>query len=417
MNANNVIPPGSGAEMEGILQLWGKTGPNGTFHPALFHMLDVGNVARALLGPEAAPRFRRVLARVLNVEGTDALAEWLPLIVAMHDIGKVSSPFQGQRSSATTRAVRERLERAGVVFGATRGEVYRHQLISAAFVEREWAMVEPGLPRTLVLTIRDALGGHHGRFGSGSELERVRAYCQVEEPPQWAGLRADVYRALRERLAPGWAGGAAGSTPAHRMAATMALVGLTILCDWLGSDSARFPLAGGMALADYVLLSEQRARETVERVGFLRERVPVVYDGFAGVFPDRGARPLQRAIDELPVSALAAPGMFIIEAPTGEGKTEAALALARRLAAASGNDELYFGLPTTATSNQMFLRVHDFVTRAEGAPVKLVHGQAFLVEDDLLLRLRANGGDDAEGAEVIPTWFAPKKVFEKSSAC
>ncbi len=395
--------------MEGILQLWGKTGPKDTFHPALFHMLDVGNVAQALLGAAAAPRFRRVLARALSVEDAEALVRWLPLIVAMHDIGKVSSPFQGQCGNVATQAARERLERVGFVFGPTRGEVYRHQLISAAFVEREWAAVEPGLPRPLVLTIRDALGGHHGRFGSGSELQRVRAYCQAEEPAQWVGMRAEVYRALRERLTPGWADGTAGVALAHRMAATMALVGLTILCDWIGSDSARFPLAGGMALADYTPLSEQRAREAVEGLGFLRERGPVVYDGFAGVFPGKGARPLQRAIDELPASALAAPAMFVIEAPTGEGKTEAALALARRLAAVSGNDELYFGLPTTATSNQMFLRVHDFIARAEGGPVKLVHGQAFLIEDDLLLRLHQNGGDDAEGAGAIPTWFAPKK--------
>ncbi len=189
----------------------------------------------------------------------------------------------------------------------------------------------------------------------------------------------------------------------------MAMVGLTILCDWIGSDNAHFPLVAGMALADYAPLSEQRARAAVKGLGFLRERVPIVYDGFTTVFPNKDARPLQRAIDDLPVSALSAPALFIIEAPTGEGKTEAALALARRLATVNGTEELYFGLPTTATSNQMFLRVHEFITRAEGAPVKLVHGQAFLVEDDLLLRLHKNGGDDDEGREITPTWFAPKK--------
>jgi len=79
-----------------ILQPWGKTGPNSTFHPALFHMLDVGNVARVLLEPSATPRFRWVLSRALNVADTESLVRWLPLIVSMHDIGKVSSPFQGK---------------------------------------------------------------------------------------------------------------------------------------------------------------------------------------------------------------------------------------------------------------------------------------------------------------------------------
>src|SRR5205823_3502187 len=117
------------------------------------------------------------------------------------------------------------------------------------------------------------------------------------EPRQWAELRAEAYRVLHEVLAPGWTGRAAVDAPSHRMAATMALVGLTILCDWLGSDSARFPLAAGMTLSDYAPLSERRARAAVEGLGFLREPAPTVYEGFAALFPDTNkARPVQEAI-------------------------------------------------------------------------------------------------------------------------
>src|SRR5437763_6139270 len=133
--------------MTNILSLWGKTGPGNTFHPVLFHMLDVGNVARVLLEHGATPRFRSVLARALGLDDAEAPAGWLPLIVALHDIGKVSSPFQGQQGNATTRAARERLEAAGFVFGPTRGDSYPHALISAVFIEREWTAVEPGLSR------------------------------------------------------------------------------------------------------------------------------------------------------------------------------------------------------------------------------------------------------------------------------
>ena len=79
------------SELARILRLWGKTGADGGFHPALYHMLDVGNVAHALLEVGAAPRFRMVLGRALHTEDVSSLAGWLPLLVALHDMGKVSA--------------------------------------------------------------------------------------------------------------------------------------------------------------------------------------------------------------------------------------------------------------------------------------------------------------------------------------
>jgi hypothetical protein len=58
---------------------------------------------------------------------------------------------------------------------------------------------------------------------------------------------------------------------------------------------------------------------------------------------------------------LSEPAAILIEAPMGEGKTEAALLLADRLAAAAGQRGFYFGLPTQATSNQLFTRVCEFL--------------------------------------------------------
>ena len=71
-------------------------------------------------------------------------------------------------------------------------------------------------------------------------------------------------------------------------------------------------------------------------------------------------RDLQRSIDALELPTPLQPVLCVIEASTGEGKTEVALALARRLAAAGASDEIYFGLPTMATSNQMFSRLSRF---------------------------------------------------------
>lgn len=195
-------------------------------------------------------------------------------------------------------------------------------------------------------------------------------------------------------------------------AATAVLTGFIILADWLGSDEAFFHCEPQLTLDEYLPLSRARACAAVEQAGFLGSRPAPEWPGFTPLFPAiREPRPLQQAIDHLPDDAVAGPGLFIIEAPTGEGKTEAALALARRISASTGCDELYVALPTMATSNQMFTRVYDYLQRTlgEASAVKLVHGQAFLIEDDLRAQIRGDVRDPESPAAAVPTWFAPRK--------
>ena len=120
---------------------------------------------------------------------------------------------------------------------------------------------------------------------------------------------------------------------------------------------------------------------------------------------------MQDAIDALPKSAIAWPALFVIEAPTGEGKTEAALALARRMAAEGPSDEFYFALPTTATSNQMFVRVLRFLELITGerTSAQLVHGQAMLTRDALEERAYGDAQDIESPAFAVPSCFDPKK--------
>ena len=57
------------------------------------------------------------------------------------------------------------------------------------------------------------------------------------------------------------------------------------------------------------------------------------------------------------------PTLVIIEAPTGSGKTEAALYLADCWARTLQQRGLYVAMPTMATSNQMFGRVTEVLQR------------------------------------------------------
>jgi len=385
--------------MESLLQLWGKTASDGRFHPVLFHMLDVGHVAQILLSSDAPERPRRVLASALGVADPGTLVDWLPLVAALHDIGKISEPFQGQ-----VPGQQQRLAALGFSFSPARYDQIRHQHISAVAVDTILNNLEPLRPwRTL---LRDVYGGHHGQFPAS--LRHASKFVNYIEAPEWAALRreaTDVLKAVLGLRAPSVA-------PPNLRAATAALTGFLILADWLGSDEDHFSPQPDLSLDDYLPLSRERARQAVASTSFLSARPRTQWNGFRSVFPDiTTPRPLQEAIDQLPPAAVAWPALYVIEAPTGEGKTEAALALATRLASFGWSNELYFALPTTATSNQMFGRVYRFLNRDpdRAAPVKLIHGQALLAEDGLVTQMLGDGDDAGSPAVAAPEWFAPRK--------
>ncbi len=386
-----------------VLRCWGKTDRNGkspeAFHPALFHMLDVGHVARELLSERASPRWRRALGNALGAEA-ETLGDWLPWFVALHDIGKISAAFQEQND-----AQRARLKAEGFSFGNRHwnNDPY-HTLIGQVFLADEMGLP---LPEFLRQAWREMVGGHHGQFARPSDLREARNRLK-DEPAEWRTLRGQASELLKthllEQIPTHW------PEPPNISAATMALTGFTILCDWLGSDGACFSIQPDATLDEYLPDSTRRAQAAVEWAGFFQSSQSVAPADFVSLFPHRQPpRPLQTAVDEIPASVLAGPCLAVIEAPTGEGKTEAALALAHRLAQPSNTDELYYALPTTATSNQMFGRLQNYLQEGLGltTQIKLVHGQAFLYEDDLRIEPLSNGNDKESVAAL--EWFGPKK--------
>ena len=193
------------------------------------------------------------------------------------------------------------------------------------------------------------------------------------------------------------------------------LAGFCASCDWLGSNTDEFDYrAPGTALQHHL-------DERLERIGSSRMLVryglltPV--QGYAGLPALLGngeaPRGVQTLIDALPTT----PGLTLIEAPTGSGKTEAALAHAWRLLAAGVADSIVFALPTQATANAMFERVEAFAAKAYGqANVVLAHGKRDfnrgfqqLVEHG---QRRTRQGDE-EASVQCAAWLASsrKRVF------
>ncbi|MHB1119628.1 MAG: CRISPR-associated endonuclease Cas3'' [Bellilinea sp.] len=333
---------GESARITHILQCWGKTGLEGDpniFHPALFHMLDVACVAEVLLQPPSTLRFRKVIADALNTESVQ-LVRWLPSLIALHDIGKISKPFQSQNNNQM-----ERLKSLG--FDVSPLNIH-HTLISQIFLQFE----SPGLslPSWLKVLLRDMMGGHHGRFSSPGDLIIAKSLLSRDEASDWRGMRNDTARIILGTM--NYSLPQCMPAPKNLSAAIMLITGFTILSDWLGSDEKYFPPANQLGLDNYLPVCRQQARKVVEWAGFTSKTFSTISTKFESIFSQlKNPRPIQESINAIPAECFSAPILAIIEAPTGEGKTEAALALSHRIAAAV---KTVFVFPTHVGMNRRY---------------------------------------------------------------
>jgi CRISPR-associated endonuclease/helicase Cas3 len=106
------------------------------------------------------------------------------------------------------------------------------------------------------------------------------------------------------------------------------------------------------------------------------------------------------------------PSILLVEAPMGEGKTEAAFFAHLELQRHFGHRGLYVALPTKATGNAMFTRTLNFLSsqgKGRKLDLQLLHGATLL--NDTFQNLRLTGiHDSATGGEIrAGEWFTHKK--------
>jgi CRISPR-associated endonuclease/helicase Cas3 len=190
------------------------------------------------------------------------------------------------------------------------------------------------------------------------------------------------------------------------------------VADWIGSNAAFFPPAGNLPLLDeafdvdaYFEYAGQQAAEALKKLGWLGRAENLAPATFGELFPlIQKPRPLQSAVAEM-VASMSEPGLLIVEAPMGEGKTEAAWYAAAQWDR-QGGQGTYVALPTMATSNQMYDRVGGFLEAEAGKKnLMLQHGKAALNERFQKLKYAAAVYDDEQNpsAVVAEAWFATNK--------
>ncbi|MDR2178069.1 MAG: CRISPR-associated helicase Cas3' [Treponema sp.] len=306
------------------------------------HCVIVGEVANALIR-YSIPAIR---ARLFP-PGSE-------LIAAVHDVGKLCPSFQEKVRAGMKHYQRNSLP--GLENAAPEQEKAwgGHAAVSQAALG--------GCPKY----IPEIAGRHHGRstkkcppdsdyFGGASWqnlretlIEQLKAWFDVP----WPELKSNTHAAL--------------------------LSGLTCVADWIGSGSSFDGIEHVTTTGDL----RRRADAALETAGFIR---PVVKPGFSfrDVF-DFDPYPVQSRF----IEALSAPGLYVLEAPMGMGKTEAALYGAYKILESGKASGVYFALPTRLTSDKIHERVNTFLDRVldPASPhrsARLLHSSAWLHETEL----------------------------------
>ncbi|MGH3586868.1 MAG: CRISPR-associated endonuclease Cas3'', partial [Pseudonocardia sp.] len=384
---------------EAWLSAWAKTnrdpsspGDITEWLPLHQHLADTAGVARRLVDEWVSPQvLRRLEADLGTIDDVRTVVTWL---AAVHDVGKLSPAFAVQ-APRLADAMRERglVARPQLAYDSDRAKV-RHEVVGQLAV-RTFLADELGFDyRTTAAQLACIVGAHHGVPPDSSLKNFVIRQKELVGDASWEEARKDTLR---------WATDLAGGREMHRTYATVMvgrpvqalLTAIVIMADWIASNAELFPLRPLHTALEPLQHPDPASTAARVAVAWRARDLPAqwrpqpfgdVATGFAERFgrSPGDIRPVQQAAVEEAI-AQPTPGIVIVEAPMGEGKTEAALLAAEALAARSGANGCFVALPTRATTEAMFGRVLAWMRRLPCLPsdvsVLLAHGTAALNDE------------------------------------
>jgi CRISPR-associated endonuclease/helicase Cas3 len=364
------------------------------------HMEDTGAVSSWVWNEFLPGDVKSLLAEDI---GGEVAAECLYRFIAMiHDVGKASPAFAAQDSDGADRIRRTGLRLSRDIAHDPKRSGYRHELVGFTTI-LDWFKTQgfPADRKSFAYGLASVVMGHHG----SSANDKTQTLLESAFADMFLGDRhwSDIRMELLD-----WGAEATGfsqcvdtlqSRPLRRRTQIL-LTALVIIADWIASDKYLFPLNDDSGIAIARFDAAARARKAWRRLDLPRpwkvnDAGQPPDELFAQQFAIPGAqlRPVQRAAVDA-AQRMEKPGLLIVEANMGEGKTEAALLAAEILAGKFHCGGIYYALPSQATANAMFTRILDWIghlpadERNPLASLFLAHGKRELNEEYEQLRER-----------------------------
>lgn len=393
-------------------RLIAKSGTNGNeWLPLWMHLEDTSGVMELLLLDFVSDSF----CVSCGME-KESLRRTGILLAYLHDIGKATVGFQ-YRIARSLPECGGALEHAGLELPdqMDQDSLHRtpHPLAGEVILRYHHC---PAAAAAIV-------GAHHGEPVKNSCLrdqDLTQSRPDIVGYVNYFGLAADnrprleqawdwiLHRALRRAGMDGL-----DEVPELPVRAQVLLSGLLIVADWIASNTRYFPLIGLDDMGDASDYPGRVARGW-EQIAFPHIWRPAMGQCTANDFKNRfGFLPKVTQAEMLDlVSQISHPGIFILEAPMGCGKTEAALAAGELLAARSKKKGVFFGLPTQATANGIFPRVLSWAEKQSAdfyRSIQLKHSSALM---NPVFRNIQKGipKEQSESGVIVHSWFCESKT-------
>ncbi|MFE2373226.1 type I-E CRISPR-associated protein Cse1/CasA [Streptomyces sp. NPDC059398] len=358
--------------------------------PLWRHMADSGAVA-GRLWDEWVPDSIKALAAEVLPEGEVDARRLVVFLAAAHDTGKASPAFACQVEPLADRMRDQGLAMSTLAEHGTDRRLAPHGTVGQLLLQ-EWMSERFGMTPRSSGQFAVVAGGHHGTPPEHQQIHDLQLHPSLLRHP---GVSESVWRRVQYELMDA-CGQLADVTDRFvdwqsvrlPQPVQVLLTAVVILSDWLASSAELFPYdsASWQPLGPVGEARRLRAAwEGLDLPGPWRASEP---DQAADtLFADRFALPEGAEIRPVQAEAvrmarlMPAAGLLIIEAPMGEGKTEAAFAAAEILAARSGAGGCLVALPSRATADAMFPRMLDWLSHlpADGPrSVVLSHAKSAL---------------------------------------
>lgn len=345
--------------------LWAKSNPP----KRLFtHMLETGLVTKVLLEDSICNALLNNLADNFELS-TEETKNLFCYISSLHDIGKCHPLFQGKDKTSQIALYIEDNLQLKYPFWA---DDYRHELGSYSCLKRIWKEKKRFSSKFIREFASIARIHHQGKEGRDYTFNDAAAWPGSEE---WINQQNQLEELFHSMYSPPHI-----KSTKHLDAACIILTGITILSDWIASSY--------LFEDSEECRNEERIRKIktfIDTSGIGKGRIPNC-DSFNSMWKwiNRGnQRPLQNRIEAMLCNRTEQPLITIIEAPMGEGKTEAGLFAAMKMAEYWGKSGFYIALPTSATANQMIGRVESLLNEHGISGTRLIHSMSWLNENDL----------------------------------